>query len=211
MKKNNSIWVLEDFDGCRFVYHKTLDHRYDTRYFTNLSDFREAMTEERVLPDLVIADITLEDGSLFDLLSDPDGKALMAVPFVVVSSMADQDALRFCYKSGAIDYMLKPFKKSELIVKVEQALLRGSMITGIKNVVELDSLTKKEKQILNVLQNSNGSPVSREMILKAIWKTSSVAPKTVDVHIHNLRRKIDGSELQIIAEGQNGWSLHKID
>ncbi len=207
MKKDNSIWILEDFEGCRFVYHKVLDHHYDTRYFATLEDFRQALRLTESLPDLVVADLTLEDGTFFDLLGDADDQELLTVPFIVVSSMCDSDALRFCYRKGAVDYLVKPFKKAELLVKVEQALMKKDTFRGVSDLLHSDSFTKKERQIMQVLYDAKGLAVSREKILKTIWKKENVAPKTVDVHIHNIRKKVSEEKVKIIADGSNGWVL----
>lgn len=207
MKKGNSIWILEDFEGCRFVYHKVLDHRFETRYFSKLEDFRQALRLTSEMPDLVVADLSLEDGSFFDILGNAEDQELLTVPFIVVSSMCDSDALRFCYRKGAIDYLVKPFKKAELLVKIEQALLKKSTFRGVSDLLHSDSFTKKERQIMQVLYDAKGSSVSREKILKTIWKKESVAPKTVDVHIHNIRKKVTSSEIKINADGINGWIL----
>lgn len=207
MKKDNSIWILEDFEGCRFVYHKVLDHRFETRYFSMLEDFRQALKMAQDLPDLIVADLSLQDGSFFDILTHPEEQDLLSVPFIVVSSMCDSDALRFCYRKGAIDYLVKPFKKAELLVKVEQALLKKTSFRGISDLLHSDSLTKKERQIIQVLYDAKGGSVSREKILSTIWKKENVAPKTVDVHIHNIRKKVSSSAVQIAADGLNGWVL----
>lgn len=207
MKKDNSIWILEDFEGCRFVYHKVLDHRFETRYFSQLEDFRQALILTQERPDLIVADLSLQDGSFFDILSHPEEQNLLNVPFIVVSSMCDSDALRFCYRKGAIDYLVKPFKKAELLVKVEQALLKKCSFRGVSDLLYSENLTKKERQIVQVLYDAKGASVSREKLLNIIWKKENVAPKTVDVHIHNIRKKVASNSVQIAADGLNGWVL----
>lgn len=207
VKSDRLIWILEDFEGCQFVYKKALDDRYNLRFFSRIDMFLNALKSNDQLPDLVIADITLEDGSFFDLFDLPRYRKMLSFPFIVISSMADKDTLRFGYKNGALDYLLKPFKKTELIVKIEQAFIRSGVVISKESILDNENLTKKEKKIIKVLLDADGDAVCREEILEQVWNDQDIATKTLDVHIHNLRRKISEFDIQIINEGISGWSL----
>ena len=101
MKFEKKIWILEDDHGCLFVYQDILDIRYSTRYFKTLDEFKTALEESAGdLPDLVIADLKLPDGSFLTFLSSDDNKKLLDMPFLVISSVNDIDALRFCFEDG---------------------------------------------------------------------------------------------------------------
>ncbi len=55
-------------------------------------------------------------------------------------------------------------------------------------------LTKKERELLAILMQNPGKCISREILLRTIWKYSDGAKtRTVDVHVQRLRRKM-GSE-----------------
>jgi DNA-binding winged helix-turn-helix (wHTH) protein len=49
--------------------------------------------------------------------------------------------------------------------------------------------------------------VNRKDILKKVWGATSVHPKTVDVHLYNLRRKLDPLGFQITSHGPGQWKL----
>jgi DNA-binding response OmpR family regulator len=52
-------------------------------------------------------------------------------------------------------------------------------------------LTRKERELLNVLMQNQGRCVSRETLLRTVWKYSDGArTRTVDVHVQRLRRKL---------------------
>ncbi len=52
-------------------------------------------------------------------------------------------------------------------------------------------LTRKERELLNVLMQNPGRCVSRETLLRTVWKYSEGArTRTVDVHVQRLRRKL---------------------
>ncbi len=213
---DKEIWILEDDKGCQFVYEQTLNHRYKVRYFTKIADFEESLTKTENTPALIIADLMLDDGNFMSHLNKSKDSKLMVIPFIIVSSIDDIDALRFCFMEGALDYLTKPFKKNELIVKIENILSGASMRTA--NTVqahkmmnldghEIESLTSKQKQLLSLFLSSPGRMISRDDILEQVWGDTSVHPKTIDVHLYNLRRKLNEYGYIIRSEGGGKWSL----
>lgn len=217
--QNKSLWILEDDKGCRFVYEQTLDHRYQTRYFEKIEEFTTALKQQKEkgagLPSLIIADLMLSDGNFLHFLTDSESD-ILAIPFIIVSSIDDIDALRFCFKEGALDYLTKPFKKNELLVKIENVLAGlkarpAADVTLDKRVeidgVEVKDLTTKQMQLVNLFLDSQDRTVSRNDILEKVWGDTTVHPKTVDVHLYNLRRKLHGHGFMIRSDGGGRWSL----
>lgn len=214
---NKSIWVLEDDKGCQFVYEQTLDHRYTTRYFERLDAFSEALenTSTDELPQMIIADLMLGDGNFLNFLTNSKDSNILNIPFIIVSSIDDIDALRFCFKEGALDYLTKPFKKNELLVKIENVVsgpARPSLASsGHKKVsidgINIDNLTSKQKQLLSLFLDSRDRTVTRDDILERVWGRTNVHPKTVDVHLYNLRRKLHTVGYMIRSEGGGRWAL----
>lgn len=218
---DKTIWILEDDKGCQFVYEQTLDHRYDTRYFDRIDDFAVALkdvyqNDKTKLPKMIVADLMLSDGNFLTYLTDSE-KEIFDIPFIIVSSVDDIDALRFCFKEGALDYLTKPFKKNELLVKIENVLSgvnrpRPISEDGLTKTLDLDGqevkgLTTKQMQLLSLFINSNDRSVTRHDILDKVWRDTSVHPKTVDVHLYNLRRKVHEYGYLIRSDGGGRWSL----
>ncbi|EQC45319.1 response regulator transcription factor [Bacteriovorax sp. Seq25_V] len=211
------IWILEDDKGCQFVYEQTLDHRYKTRYFSKIADFQAALEATTEDPALLIADLMLDDGNFMTYLNSGKDPRLMVIPFIIVSSIDDIDALRYCFMEGAIDYLTKPFKKNELIVKIENIFSgakKSSVSThvgGQKSVLldgrEIGNLTSKQKQLLGLFLDNPDRVVTRDDILDNVWGDTNVHPKTVDVHLYNLRRKLHDMGYIIRSEGGGKWSL----
>ena len=182
---NKLIWILEDDKNCQFVYEQVLDFRYKTRYFESIDTFAAALRECRDnLPALIIADLLLPDGNFLNFLTESKENELLTIPFIIVSSIDDIDALRFCFNEGALDYLTKPFKKNEILVKIENILSGRSsrtIITGDSKDVTLDgvkinNLTSKQLQVLSLFLHSPMRTVNRGDILKKVWGSTTVHP-----------------------------------
>jgi DNA-binding response OmpR family regulator len=137
-----------------------------------------------------------------------------ATPLMMISSrdsVADRvNGLR----TGADDYLIKPFNFVELVARL-RALLRRTRMTkpSVLRVTDLTldptnrcvtragtrvDLTSKEYTILEILMQNAGEAVSRMRLVEGVWsETSEVFNSLVDVHVCNLRKKIDreGSSL----------------
>jgi DNA-binding response OmpR family regulator len=213
------IWILEDDKGCQFVYEQILKKDFQTTYFDNIKKFKESFDKSvkssRVeKPTLVIADLMLNDGNFLSYLTNEFHDRLGdEVPFIIVSSDDDIESLRLCFKEGANDYMTKPFKKNELLVKVE-TILRNKNRFGraVKPEITIDGqvidgLTIKQQKLLNLFLGVDSRKIDRDLILTKIWSDTIVHPKTIDVHLYNLRRKLHPYGYMIKSLGNGQWEL----
>lgn len=215
-----TVWVLEDDPGATFVYREVLGPRFGVTCFETLEELRAALERagggRPALPEVVIADILLGDGTFLDFLQGPDAALLGPSKLLCISVVDDLDTLRLCYAQGATDYLVKPFNKNELIAKVEHALNgaqardqaspedEGAVRVG-RTVVR--GLTTKERQLLSMFLAAPDNTVERRTLLKKVWAHGYVQPKTVDVHLYNLRRKLKPHRLFIHSTGKGRWSL----
>lgn len=130
-------------------------------------------------------------------------------PVLILSGHGEIDHRLRGLRSGADDYMVKPFDGRELLARVA-ALLRRSPTTIQKPrilrrddvVIDLAarraeragstlSLTATEYAILDALVENAGRPLSRERLLELVWGyTANSTTRTVETHIWRLRKKI---------------------
>lgn len=109
---------------------------------------------------------------------------------------------------GGDDYLVKPFSLEELLARIRVLLRRNMLLedarlayvdvvllTDAKKALFRDTettLTSKEYEILEYFIINKGRTLSRDQILQRIWGSDSyVGYGTIEVHIHNLRLKMN--------------------
>ena len=164
--------------------------------------------------DVVLLDISLPDGSGFDLCKYIKEKKNTAVIFLTAKDEEKDVVLGF--DLGADDYIIKPFRNRELISRIKNVLKRNEKADNsyiangnIRIDVDLGKVYKNEKEImltkleykilLNLFSNRN-KLITREEILNDIWDIAGnfVNDNTLTVYIKRIREKIGDKEGKII-------------
>lgn len=133
----------------------------------------------------------------------------MATPILILSALGEVDDRVDGLKSGADDYLVKPYAFAELLARVEVLARRrdpGAVQTQLTvGDLEMDLLARtvkrggedvllqpREFRLLEFLMRHAGQVVTRTMLLEKVWDYH-FDPQTnvIDVHISRLRSKID--------------------
>jgi two-component system OmpR family response regulator/two-component system response regulator QseB len=157
--------------------------------------------------DLVVLDLGLPRMDGIDVIRKVRA-AGGNVPILVLSARERASDRTLGLDVGADDYLGKPFDTPELLARV-RALLRRSVgrtkptleagalsldparLTAIWKGHTLD-LTRREFALLRLLMEQQGRPLGRETIQQHLYGwDEDVASNAVDVHVHQLRRKLD--------------------
>jgi DNA-binding response OmpR family regulator len=133
-------------------------------------------------------------------------RARSNIPIIVISAKVDEEDTVNVLAMGADDYMTKPLKLKELTARIFAIIRRmGSIQSVVPNpLIQLDSysrtvtinnskitLTPTEFAILSLLMLTPGKVYSRRNIFDMIFSGEFVSDRTIDVHIRNLRHKIE--------------------
>ncbi|MBU0720424.1 two component transcriptional regulator, winged helix family [Epsilonproteobacteria bacterium SCGC AD-308-P11] len=154
--------------------------------------------------DLVLMDWMLPDGNSVDIIGDIKTKTPKTV-VVVLSARDDNESEIEALRSGADDYIRKPFDFDVLIARIEARLrFGGSNIIEIEDLIinpEEEKITYKEQEIelkgkpfevLTHLARHRDQIVSKEQLLDAIWEEPElVTPNVIEVAINQIRQKMD--------------------
>ncbi len=173
-------------------------------------DGRAAIDEaRRRSPDLLVLDVMMPkvDGLDVCRVLRADGE----VPIIMLTARATEDDLLLGLDLGADDYLTKPYNPRELVARVRTVLRRTrSRAEGeVYRVGELEidpsrheirlagrlvEVTPAEFKILACLAASPGRAFSRQQLLEhAFGFDHYVFDRTIDVHVMNLRKKIEPS------------------
>lgn len=158
-------------------------------------------------PDLLILDVMLPQRSGFDLCKAVRKDS--SVPIIFLTARASEGDRVSGFEIGADDYVVKPFNLAELAARVK-ALLRRAIGDDPLEVVEVGNLridpktheatisgepmnlSPKEFALLHFLMRHTGQVFSRDTLLDRVWGHDVyVNSRTVDVHIHWLRERIE--------------------
>lgn len=170
-------------------------------------DDADLALRDQALPDLVLLDWMLPGVSGIELCrrlrARPEAQFL---PVIMLTARGEEAERIRGLKTGADDYLVKPFSIPELIARI-RALLRRSSPERIATIltagdIEIDRATKRvrrngselklgptEFRLLDFLMSHPGRVHSREALLDQVWGSDVyIEDRTVDVHIGRLRR-----------------------
>jgi len=158
--------------------------------------------------DLFILDLTLPDGSGYDVCRKVKEKGNL--PVIFLTAFDDEVNVVMGLELGADDYVSKPFRLKELMARIKSVMRRYSkepneaiirikglvVNTGEAKVYRNDreiELTAMEYRLLLIFLNNRGIVLSRTQILENIWDVSGdfVNDNTLTVYIKRLRDKIE--------------------
>lgn len=212
------VVVAEDDTDQAELVRRYLEH--EGHAVTVVHDGRSALDLLRGrVPDLLVVDVMMPRVDGLDVCrivrADP---RLAHLPVLVLTARTSEDDLLLGLDLGADDYMTKPFSPRELMGRVRSLLRRAERSASAVPdppdpdpdsaprawPVAVDSArhevwaygqpitcTPGEFKLLEILAEHPGHVLSRAQILERLHGSDPfITPRTVDVHVMNLRRKI---------------------
>jgi two-component system, OmpR family, response regulator RegX3 len=203
-----TILMVEDEESITVPLAEALEREgFDTQVTGTVQEALELT--EGALPDLVLLDVMLPDGSGYDVCRRLRERS--RVPIIMLTARGEETDRIVGLELGADDYVVKPFSAREVAARIRAVLRRvdaegpatrdGPLGVG---PVRLDpdrrsasvdgrdlELTRKEFELLELLLREAGNVVSRERLIDEVWDVNWFgSTKTLDVHVSGLRRKL---------------------
>ncbi|MEH7385309.1 response regulator transcription factor [Bacillus sp. JJ1521] len=184
---------------------------YQTIVCQNATDAKKVISENWNEIDLFLFDLSLPDGSGYELceLVKKQGDK----PVIFLTALDDEVNVVMGLDMGADDYITKPFRIRELLSRIKSVLRRYNMNSTVqpKNIIEIENirintlegkvykdreevlLTALEYRLFLIFANHIGQVLTRTQLLDRIWDVAGdfVNDNTLTVYIKRLREKLE--------------------
>ncbi len=211
------IYILED-DMDQSELYKLWLADYECKAFNKARDLIKEIPFE--VPDVLLIDWNLPKIGGLDVLQWLKGSRHDDIPVIFLTSRSTEEDIVTALTNGADDYIVKPVSEAILKARIQAVTRRQAsqkendiqsepyVLNKKANVISFNStnvsLTNKEFELALYFFNNEGSLISRDQLLEAIWvKNSEINTRTVDTHISRLRKKL-------LLNGTHGWKLVSI-
>ncbi len=217
------ILVVEDEPSLRQLLANNLT--FEGYTVDAVADGIPALASQQARPaDLIILDLMLPEMDGFRVLRALRERQDQVPVLMLTARGAENDRVQGL-SLGADDYLVKPFSVLELVARVKAILRRTRPVDRPQtmrsgpfrfNIPALEvsregkplDLTPREFRLLEILVTHPGRTHSRNELLQLAWEADArPSPRTVDVHVANLRRKLEGTDghTWIATVGREGY------
>jgi two-component system alkaline phosphatase synthesis response regulator PhoP len=220
------VLIVEDNPDLAFGLRNNLEiEGYEVRW---ADDGLKGVAEIKAwTPDLVILDLMLPGMDGFRVLRTVR-EAGFANPVLMLTARGEEHDKVVGLRSGADDYVTKPFGVLEVLARVEALLRRaksgGGSALGSFGAVRVDraarqvtrhgkpvNLAPMEYELLVALLDQAGTVITRNDLMRRVWGyDASIVSRTVDTHVMELRRKLEddpGAPRHILTVRKAGYRL----
>jgi two-component system, OmpR family, alkaline phosphatase synthesis response regulator PhoP len=218
MEKN--VVVIEDekeiIEALKYLLEK---HQFTVHGFVSAEEFFSV--KDRPDQCVYLIDWNLPGIKGIDVVRTVRHKDKLS-PIFIVSAYNKPDQIIEGLKSGADDYLTKPFNYDELLVRVVNAhskvssLQENLMNVGLKLIPEANSiikdgvtvsLTSREFIIFNHLYKHPTAASTREELINQFEKDMEMTSRNIDVHIFSLRKKMSKISIGIETVWGTGYKI----
>ena len=199
------ILIVEDDKILSETVEQILKYKYD---IDKAYDGEEGLLYAKEgIYDVIILDLMMPIMDGYEMLSELRKNRINTPVLILTAKDALDDKLKG-FRMGADDYIVKPFNKDELLVRIE-AIIRRTSGNYIENKIEFDGLVLdynsrkvyingeemvlqgKQFDVLEYLINSKNTIVTKDQIFDKIWGMESETSTNVrDVYVSGLRNEL---------------------
>ncbi|MCD4758919.1 MAG: response regulator transcription factor [Arcobacteraceae bacterium] len=203
MHHKKILLIEDDTDLQKLISEYLHDYNFCCEIFSHPIDALKEYTLNYNQYSLVVLDLGLPQMDGFDLFKSL--KKIKNIPIIISTARDDIGNKIYGFELGADDYLSKPYEPRELILRIEAILKRNYNTEKIKiNKLLIDiekeqvflknqeiEFTKIEMEIFLLLIKNINKIISRENIAKLTSLKNDTKNRTIDMHISNIRFKID--------------------
>lgn len=201
-----SILIVEDDKSLQDVLRENLiEASYQVETASTGYQAKSLLSQSRF--DLILLDIMLPDTDGYSLCQYIRSQNIDSMILMLTARSLEDDIVKG-FESGADDYLVKPYRLRELLMRVKALVRRQSGITlpqwRLDNIIiDTDSrqvraesgeeinLTRKEFDLLEFFIVNTNRALTRQQILDHVWGNSVVVEeRTVDNFISSLKKKL---------------------
>lgn len=231
------LLVEDDFALAMGTEYALEAEGYEVLHAANLAEARglAALGEEKEgagewnMPDLILLDVMLPDGSGFDLCREIRSTN-QQIPIIFLTAVGEEVNIVQGLELGADDYVTKPYRVKELLSRISANLRRAGIVSQSKpdsysfgrhcflmkelrllhggQVVEL---TPSELRLLKELIQNEGLVLTRNQLLERLYDTGEnfVDDNTLSVYMKRLRDKLGEDAERIETVRGIGYRFRK--
>lgn len=211
------IWLLkENLENAPQIL-ATLNELGEVTCFARFGEMISSYNQKDVTPDLIVTEYNLRTRSFIESMAQwNQSNFFEKIPTVMISTMECPETIRGLFRSGLREYFTSPLSYTELLIKTEQILQNLSHSTSLSPYLRhgkkiITGLTRKEIQIFQFLQSKRCNTATRNELQAHCWPEQSTTGQTLNVHIHNMRRKLFPYGLNIRGQKNGVWKLEEVD
>ena len=218
------IYIADDEKNIRELVKCFLENQgYEVETFSNGDDLFKRYKEKNA--DMIILDVIMPGTDGVEICRQI--RQIANVPIIILSAKDSEEDRIKGISVGGDDYLTKPFSPIELVARV-QALFRRISMDKVEKVekvtfgnIKIDvtkkqayvddeeiALTPLEFDFLKYLIQKNNQAISREELLKEVWKIAyNIDTRATDDTVKRLRRKIADSNVEIKTVWGYGFKM----
>lgn len=218
----SKIYIVEDDRSIREELAELLRNSgYETEYLTDFSNSKAEILAAGA--DLILMDINIPNLNGEQLLKEIRSET--DIPVIMVTSRTSETDEVLSMSYGADDYITKPYNPTILLLRISAVLKRSAGSASVQNYKGLQVndakgsltdgsreliLTKNEMIIFRIMLDRQGSIVTRDDLMTALWDNEEfVNDNALTVNISRLRAKLAelGCEDAIETRKKQGYVL----
>ena len=218
------IYIADDEKNIRELVKCFLENQgYEVETFSNGDDLFKRYKEKNA--DMIILDVIMPGTDGVEICRQI--RQIANVPIIILSAKDSEEDRIKGISVGGDDYLTKPFSPIEIVARV-QALFRRISMDKVEKVekvtfgnIKIDvtkkqayvddeeiALTPLEFDFLKYLIQKNNQAISREELLKEVWKIAyDIDTRATDDTVKRLRRKIADSNVEIKTVWGYGFKM----